>query len=206
MAYVWDKHISLLRNRKLTIVDSLFTSVISDKYISFKLHPQPDTFVWHPLLIAYVCSYVDQRQIKLKWIKNVDTVYMPMNWGKRHWVALVVDLNKGHIDILDPFEDFTSARKVVSFMSPLAEMLPKLIAYVCFPVASSWPSDGFTFTRVPRLSQNTRGGDCGPLYIKFIEFHLHGLPEALEKITPTQIDNLRMCYAINIYEKFVSKL
>lgn len=206
VAFVWATNTSLLQRRRITILDSLFTSVISNKYMSFKRKPRNDAFVWHPLLLSYISGSVDQRDIRLQWIKDVDTVYMPMNWGKRHWVALVLDLLKGHIHILDPFEDLTSARKVDSFMSPLAQILPQLIVSVCGHVASPWPANAFTFSRVAGLSQNTRGGDCGPICIKFIEFHIHGMQDALSKLTPTQVNNLRMRYAIDMYEKYVAKL
>lgn len=174
--------------------------------MTFKLDSQNDAFKWHPLLVSYVSGCVDQRRSILQWGKDVDTVYIPMNWGKRHWVALVVDLIKGHINILDPFEDFTSVRKVVSYMSPLAQMLPNLIVSVCGPDRFSWPEDSFTFARVPSITQNKRGGDCGPLCIKFMEFHMHRLHEALSKLTPTQVNNLRLRYAIDIYETYVGSL
>lgn len=174
--------------------------------MSYKQAPQNVEFVWHSLLVSYVAGVIDQRCINLQWIKDVDTIYLPMNWGKRHWVGLVVDLIKGHITILDPFKDFTSARKVVSFMSLVAELLPQLIKSVCGSVAARLQSTAFTFDRLPGLAQNTRGGDCGPLSVKFMEFHMHGLHEALTKITPSQVDNLRLRYATDIYDHFLSHL
>lgn len=174
--------------------------------MSFKEDRTNDAFVWHPLLVSYVSGVASTPIGKRAWIKDVDIVYLPMNWGSRHWVGLAMDLRKGHIDILDPFEDYTSARKVALFMSHIAQMLPKLIMSVYGNVAYPWPPSGFTFSRVSGLSQNKRGGDCGPLALKFIEFHMHGLEQHLQSMTASQVDNIRLRYAIDVYEAFVSKL
>lgn len=50
------------------------------------------------------------------------------------------------------------------------------------------------------------GGDCGPLSVKFIEFHMRGLQHRLSNLTDSQVDNIRVRYAIDIYEAFVKKL
>ncbi|EFH41533.1 predicted protein [Arabidopsis lyrata subsp. lyrata] len=206
ISFVWDTYNPFFITRRITILDSMFTSIISNKYMSFKQHNNNKAFVWHPLLISYVKGQVSPRRPELQWMRDVDTVYLPMNWGTRHWVGLAIDLKKGHIDILDPFEDLTSARKVVSFMSPFAQMLPELILSVCGSIPALWPDTAFTFTRVPGLAQNKRGGDCGPLSVKFMEFTMLGLQSSLLNITPTQIDNARLRYALDIYETYVNKL
>ncbi|KAG7564837.1 Papain-like cysteine peptidase superfamily, partial [Arabidopsis suecica] len=182
IAFVWDTYNPFFITRRITILDSMFTSIISNKYMSFKQDNNNKAFVWHPLLISYVKGQVSPRRPEIQWMRDVDTVYLPMNWGTRHWVGLAIDLKKGHIDILDPFEDLTSARKVVSFMSPFAQMLPQLIL------------------------SNKRGGDCGPLSVKFMEFTMFGLQSSLLNITPAQIDNARLRYALDIYETYVKKL
>lgn len=96
ITYVWETQSVFLQSRRLTIVDSMFTSILTNKFMSYKKAPQNVEFVWHPLLVSYVAGVIDQRCINLQWIKDVDPIYLPMNWGKRHWVGLVVDLIKGH--------------------------------------------------------------------------------------------------------------
>ena len=206
VGFVWQKHGPFLANRRVTVLDSLFTSIMSDKFITFSQKRDRSTFQWHPLLVAYVRGVVDGRRSKLEWLKDVDTVYLPMNWGKKHWVSLAVDILKGHIDIRDPFEDLTSSRKVVSYMTPIAQMLPALLRSVCGDVPSDWPPTAFTFLRIPGLAQNLRGGDCGPMAIKFIELHSHNLSTPLFNLTVQQVNNLRVQYAIALYATYVSPI
>ncbi|CAL9247713.1 unnamed protein product, partial [Arabidopsis halleri] len=198
------KHGSHLVSRRITLLDSMFTSVMSNKFMSFSQNLNTSAYAWNPLLIAYARGVVDGRPSQLAWLKDVDIVYMPMNWGKRHWVALAIDLRRGHIDILDPFEDCTPQRKVVSYMSPLAQMLPSLLQSLSTDVPATWPSTGFTFMRVPRLAQNDRGGDCGPMSLKFIELHSHQLTLPLQHLTQKQVDSIRMHYAMDLYGEYVS--
>lgn len=205
VTFLWKKHGSYLASRRITVLDSMFTSIMSSRFMSFSQNLNTTAYSWNPLLIAYARGLVDGRPSQLAWLTDVDIVYLPMNWGKRHWVALAVDLPRGHIDILDPFEDCTSARKVVSYMSPVAQMLPSLLRSVCVDVPSTWPSAGFTFNRLPNVTQNHRGGDCGPMCLKFIELHSHQLIEPLRAMTNQQVDNIRMHYAMDLYAEFVSR-
>ena len=204
--YIWQKHGDFLAKRRVTFVDSMFTSMLSNKFLSFTQHNDCATYKWNALLVAYVSGVVDGRSSQLQWLKDVDLVYVPMNWGKKHWVALAIDLPTGHIDILDPFQDLTSARKVVSYMNPIVQMLPPLLRSVCSEVPSSWPASGFSFLRIPGVAQNSRGGDCGPLAIKFMELHSHHLSVPLRQLTVQQVDNLRLHYAIDLYSTYVSSL
>lgn len=203
IAVAWDQHRHFLQSRRITFLDSMFTSILGNKYLSFRQHCSSHTYTWHPLLTAYVHGKVSGRSSTLQWLKDVDSVYLPMNWGKEHWVALSIDLNKGHINILDPLEDCTSMRKVVSYMSPFAEMLPHLIMSACGSNTYQWPNAGFTFSRVPGLAQNKRGGDCGPLCVKFMELHSHAMTDILQSLSDTNVDTLRMRYAIALFESIV---
>ena len=64
----------------------------------------------------------------------------------------------------------------------------------------------FTFSRVDGLAQNNRGGDCGPLCVKFIELHSHSLHDALNSLTDAAVDNLRAHYTIDLYEDSVEPI
>lgn len=131
-----------------------------------------------------------------------------MNWGSQHWVALCIDLSKGHIDILDPFEACTPLLKVVSYMSPLAQMLPQLVSSVCGTTAHSqlWPLGGFSFTRLTGVAQSTRPGNCGALCVKFMELHSHYMYEALHSLTNDRVETIRLQYAIDLFAAVGGKI
>ncbi|EFH42283.1 predicted protein [Arabidopsis lyrata subsp. lyrata] len=164
VSFLWQKHGAFLATRRITVLDSMFTSMMDNKFVNFSQHVNTLTYAWHPLLTAYVCGLVDGRTY------------------------------------------CTSARKVASYMAPIAQMLPCLLRSVCEDVPSTWPATGFTFTRMIGLAQNDRGGDCGPMSLKFIELHSHQLTSHLQELTKKTVNNIRMRYAIDLYEEYVSRV
>lgn len=152
IAFIWDKYCATLSKRRITILDSMFTSVLTNKFMCFTKKKQSTSQPWHPLLVSYVSGDISGRHLKSRFLHEVDVVYLPMNWGKKHWVALCIYLQRGHIEILDPFVDFTPDRKVLASMSRLAKSLPDLIRSVCGETPSTWPADRFTFEQIPGLS------------------------------------------------------
>ncbi|OAO89472.1 hypothetical protein AXX17_ATUG00040 [Arabidopsis thaliana] len=206
LAFIWGKHETFFRQQRITILDSLFTSIIASSYATFNRCANPLDFVWHRLLILSITGSLPGRQPPQRWLEDVDTVYIPMNWGRKHWVTLSLDLRVGHISILDPFPDCNSARKVLSYMSPVAKTLPDLVRSVFGKSPSQWPESGFTFARLEGLAQNKRGGDCGAICVKFLELHSHALQDQLIALTDAEVNNLRCNYALALYEEFVGKL
>ncbi|CAA0364214.1 unnamed protein product [Arabidopsis thaliana] len=126
VAFVWKKHQAFFHTNRITIVDSMFSSIMATSYPTFQKTSNPTKFLWHKLLLSYVKGAISGRNVPQLWLESVDTVYLPMNWGRKHWVALSVDLRRGHIAILDPISDCSSTRKVLSYMPPVAHLLPHL--------------------------------------------------------------------------------
>ncbi|EFH62136.1 predicted protein [Arabidopsis lyrata subsp. lyrata] len=155
VSFLWKKHGAYLASRRITLLDSMFTSIMSNKFMSFSQNLNTSAYAWNPLLIAYA-------------------------------------------------RDCTPQRKVVSYMSPIAQMLPSLLQSLSNDVPATWPSTGFTFMRVPHLAQNDRGGDCGPMSLKFIELHSHQLTSSLQHLTKKQVDSIRMHYAMDLYAEYLS--
>ena len=120
------------------IVDSMFSSIMATSYPTFQKTSNPTQFLWHKLLLSYVKGAISGRNVPQLWLESVDTVYLPMNWGRKHWVALSVDLRRGHIAILDPISDCSSTWKVLSYMPPVAHLLPHLLRAVFGSVSKHW--------------------------------------------------------------------
>lgn len=90
-------------------------------------------------------------------------------------------------------------------MTPLVEMLLGIISHLVSPETSGAQlPPSFTILRLVDVSQSKWTGDFGPLSIKFVELHGQGL--SLEGITEANMDNIRMKYAIDLYEKFIQSL
>lgn len=201
----WRHHGSYLLSKRIVVLDSLLTQLLSSQYYSFLQATSNSPYQWHPLLDSYIDGTFGARTENSVWFKDVDKVYAPMNWGNKHWVGLVISLRSRHIDILDPLIQSTSDQKVESYMEPLVKMLPHLIKTYCAPneIDISDETD-FTYSRLQGLAQNIRTGDCGPLAIKFIEMHSHGCSIAqMGNIPDAMVNHLRMQYAIAVYEECI---
>lgn len=201
----WRKRGSYLAAKGIILLDSLFTQLLCSQYSNFVNAAAPSAFLWDPLVASYIEGTGGDRTERTTWFKGVNTVYVPMNWGNRHWVGLVICLKSSHIDILDPYVDCSSDNEVATYMEPLVTMLPRLLKASCDPTDISVLLDSpFSYHRVEGLPQNTRTGDCGPFVMKLIEMHSHDFSvEDMGHIPDAKVDIFRMDYAIHVYEELL---
>lgn len=204
----WRKRGGYLASKKIVVLDSLITKLLSSDFHKFIKTESPTAYVWHPLLFSYIEGTVGDRNPVTMWFRDVQTVYTTMNWGYCHWVGLVICLATWHIDILDPCIKCTNARKVSSYMAPLVTMLPHLIMAACEEKYIKYvDATPFSYSRLQRVAQNTRIGDCGAYVMKLLEMHSHKVSvESMCCISDEMVGNFRMQNAVNVYEEFVGKL
>ncbi|KAG7592787.1 hypothetical protein ISN45_Aa01g016450 [Arabidopsis thaliana x Arabidopsis arenosa] len=203
LSLVWRKLGDSFNDSRIAVLDTWFISMLCNEYPRFKKWNKGVAFKWNSVCKNYVRGHVPSRTGKMMWFEDVDTVYLPMNWRKGHWVCLVVQLKEGRIEILDPLLSGNDLKKVKRFMAPVVEMLPCLIRdEITSPTEYPRP-ETFTYERAVAISQNDRTGDCGPLAVKFIELHGQGL--GLDGITDAMVDNFRLNYAMDVYEEFVGR-
>lgn len=204
----WRRWGSYLLSKRIVVLDSLLTQLLSTNYSTFCEAASPSAYRWHPLLDSYIDGSFGARTDKSMWFKDVETVYAPMNWGNCHWVGLVISLETRHIVILDPLVRSTNGQETRSYMDPLLKMLPYLIKAYCQP--EDVPNVGdtpFTFSRKKGQAQNVRTGDCGPFAMKFIEMHSLGCTyQQMANITSPMVDKFRMQYAIDVYEECIGNV
>ncbi|CAH8263757.1 unnamed protein product [Arabidopsis lyrata] len=205
---IWRKRGSYLAAKGIILLDSLFTQLLCSQYSNFVNAAAPSAFLWDPLVASYIEGTGGDRTERTTWFKDVNTVYVPMNWGNRHWVGLVICLKSSHIDILDPYVDCSSDNEVATYMELLVTMLPRLLNTSCDPTDIGVLLDSpFSYHRVEGLPQNTRTGDCGPFVMKLIEMHSHDFSvEDMGHIPDAKVDIFRMDYAIHVYEEFIGKV
>ncbi|KAG2304263.1 hypothetical protein Bca52824_032914 [Brassica carinata] len=109
-----------------------------------------------------------------------DRVYVPMLWGKDHWVGLVIELHNKRVEILDS-----------AYLPP-----------------SVWPPPeegcSFTWDRPGNIYFNERSGDCGPCAVKFLEMHAAGCTYYdMAQITDDMVDRFREKYTMDTYQEFI---
>ncbi|CAN6969243.1 unnamed protein product [Brassica oleracea var. botrytis] len=154
-----------------------------------------DTFKWDEQLTGFVL------QPGKKWMEDVVTVYTPMIWGDKHWVGLAINLDLGCVEVLDPlptlYKDTTAGR----FMAPVLKALPYLVKKVAnYQLTQFHGLAPFTWHRIKDFYINEKGGDCGPVTVKFLEMHAHGDPEHMSSITDRKVDDFRKQYVLDIYK------
>lgn len=200
MHMLGKRHSRLLADQKLAFVTPHLTSGIQQKTKSFSRSTKKDTFKWGKQLTDIV------TQPERKWLEDVYTVYTPMIWAKKHWVGLAINLDLGCVEILDPLPSLYADRTVARHMASVLKALPFLVKKVAnFELTQFRGLEPFTWTRIKDLYINERGGDCGPVSVKFLEMHAHGDPEHhMKSITDLQVDAIRKQYALDIYKTIVT--
>lgn len=145
---------------------------------------------------------------KAQFLKNVDTVYVPMNWGGTHWVGLVIDMVNRHVEVLDPFIAHNNEAETAAYMNPIVVCFPWILKSTSPPVqVGGFDTTPYTWLRTTGIYQNERSGDCGPVAAKFLEIRAAGLGvKEMAQITDKDVDRFREKYAMDCYEAFVLEL
>ncbi|XP_024013367.1 uncharacterized protein LOC112087728 [Eutrema salsugineum] len=138
-----------------------------------------------------------------RWMEDVDTIYVPMCWNNEHWVGLAIHLKLWCVEILDPLPSLNCDRKVTRYMEPVVEFLPHIIQHLCpHESTSAYGLSKFRWNRVGGDYENGRGGDCGPVTLKFIEIHANGGPDR-GMLTDGKVDAIRREYAMDLYKELI---
>ncbi|KAG2248955.1 hypothetical protein Bca52824_088583 [Brassica carinata] len=176
------RHRGVFEEKKLAFITPHLTSGIQAISKEFNKSRKRDTFKWDEQLTGFVL------QPGKKWMEDVVTVYTPMIWGDKHWVGLAINLDLGCVEVLDPlptlYKDTTAGR----FMAPVLKALPYLVKKVAnYQLTQFHGLAPFTWHRIKDFYINEKGGDCGPVTVKFLEMHAHGDPEHMSSITDIKL-------------------
>lgn len=193
------RHRELLQREKLAFTTPYLVSGIQEIWKRFKSLKRKDLFLWDKRLTDIVLKPGQ------KWMEDVTTIYTPMIWEDRHWVGLAINLDMGYVEILDPLPSLTRDKKVVTWMESVLTALPYLVKKVAKPQQTQFRGlNPFYWKRMKDVYTNDRGGDCGPVSIKFMELHAHGDPDpGMAGITDFVVDDLRKQYAMDVYKTIV---
>ncbi|KAG2248635.1 hypothetical protein Bca52824_088263 [Brassica carinata] len=188
----------LFEEQKLVFITPHLTSGIQAISKAFNKSRKRDTFEWDEQLTGLVL------QSGKKWMEDVLTFYTPMIWGDKHWVGLAINLDLGCVEVLDPLPTLYKDSAVGRFMAPVLKVLPYLVKKVAnYELTQFRGLAPFTCHRIKDLYINERGGDCGPVSVKFLEMHAQGDPDHMSSITDSDVDDFRKQYVLDIYKTIV---
>ncbi|XP_024014722.1 uncharacterized protein LOC18010042 [Eutrema salsugineum] len=207
MAMLWRRRGEIYLKDRVAFVDTLFISIIGNYYNDF-ISRDKNQYDWgktiQGIVLGKPAKWANQRQRQM-FIRFVDVVYVPMNWGSEHVVGLVIDFKTGNIKILDSFISHNDEAAVEQYMAPVCQSMPFILKrYLDSKLTEGLRTTPYTWSRLEGIYQNKRSGDCGPCAAKFLEMHAVGLGvEDMALITDDDVDRLREKYAIDSYEEFV---
>ncbi|XP_024006517.1 uncharacterized protein LOC18010499 [Eutrema salsugineum] len=207
MAMLWRRRGEIYLKDRVAFVDTLFISIIGNYYNDF-ISRDKNQYDWgktiQGIVLGKPAKWANQRQRQM-FIRFVDVVYVPMNWGSEHWVGLVIDFKTGNIKILDSFISHNDEAAVEQYMAPVCQSMPFILKrYLDSKLTEGLRTTPYTWSRLEGIYQNKRSGDCGPCAAKFLEMHAAGLGvEDMALITDDDVDRLREKYAMDSYEEFV---
>ncbi|XP_024004956.1 uncharacterized protein LOC18030404 [Eutrema salsugineum] len=207
MAMLWRRRGEIYLKDRVAFVDTLFISIIGNYYNDF-ISRDRNQYDWgktiQGIVLGKPAKWANQRQRQM-FIRFVDVVYVPMNWGSEHWVGLVIDFKTGNIKILDSFISHNDEAAVEQYMAPVCQSMPFILKrYLDSKLTEDLRTTPYTWSRLEGIYQNKISGDCGSCAAKFLEMHAAGLGvEDMALITDNDVDRLWKKYAIDSYEEFV---
>ncbi|XP_024015946.1 uncharacterized protein LOC18025741 [Eutrema salsugineum] len=207
MTMLWRRRGEIYLKDRVAFVDTLFISIIGNYYNDF-ISGDKNQYDWgktiQGIVLGKPAKWANQRQRQM-FLRFVDVVYVPMNWGSEHWVGLVIDFKMGNIKILNSFISHNDETAVEQYMVPMCQSMPFILKrYLDSKLTEGLRTTSYTWSHLEGIYQNKRSGDCGPCAAKFLEMHAAGLGvEDMGLITDDDVDRLREKYAMDSYEEFV---
>ncbi|XP_024010338.1 uncharacterized protein LOC112085362 [Eutrema salsugineum] len=90
MAMLWRRRGEIYLKDRVAFVDTLFISIIGNYYNDF-ISRDKNQYDWgktiQGIVLGKPAKWANQRQWQM-FLRFVDVVYVPMNWGSEHWVGL----------------------------------------------------------------------------------------------------------------------
>ncbi|AAG26070.1 hypothetical protein [Arabidopsis thaliana] len=199
---MWHKNGEQMIANRCIVLDMMLTHLLTKRVGDFKKCINKNGFKWGKLLSDIANGVHINREPNMKWMKDVDVVYAPMNWKSEHWVALGINLNERLITVYDALISHTRESAVKARMTPICEMMSYLVRAMCQDVLiSPYSVEPFEYVRCPTVAQNPTTGDCGPYTMKFLELLAFGHPFSdLTTIREADMVFYRQKYSVDIYE------
>ncbi|CAE6074983.1 unnamed protein product [Arabidopsis arenosa] len=174
---MWHKNGQQMIENRCVVLDFFLLYELTKRAVSFNNCINKQGFKWGQRLYDIANGIHIHRESSLRWIKDVDVVYAPMNWKGDHWVGLAIHLRARHIIVYDAFIDHTRESVAWSKMKHVCEMMPYLVRAMCADVLpQTYSVEPFGYERDLNVAQNPSTGDCGPYAMKFLELLAFGNP------------------------------
>ncbi|PON38938.1 Ulp1 protease family, C-terminal catalytic domain containing protein [Parasponia andersonii] len=114
---------------RCTTTDWLFPAILNARYPRFK--KDPEKFSWDKeAFIQKTLKGIEPRH-SLPWV-DVDTIYIPPNIVRKHWVALVLHPKRWTLYVYDSYRAAKHDKEVMLACRPIAEMVPCILKSVGF--------------------------------------------------------------------------
>ncbi|XP_020887195.1 uncharacterized protein LOC110230013 [Arabidopsis lyrata subsp. lyrata] len=172
---------------RVDLLDTKFISHLCRLFPKFSKAPVHEDFQFPKALIDAVAGVGELDRAQL--FTEVDYLYLPFNFDKKHWVALVVELNCAKITVLDCNVHLRTDASLKMDLQPLARMLPFLFRQAaCNPTMSQMSTSPFSIERSLCIPQVTAHVDSGLMTLFLIHGHAAGGMDDCVEFPPDSID------------------
>ncbi|KAG7536772.1 Ulp1 protease family C-terminal catalytic domain [Arabidopsis suecica] len=172
---------------RVDVLDTKFISQLCRLYPKFTKAPASQDFQFPTALVDAVCGVGELDRAEL--FTEVDYLYLPFNFDKKHWVALCVDLNCAKIIVLDSNVHLRTDASIKVDIEPLSKMLPILFRQAASnPIMSQLLPTPFSVERSLCIPQVTSHVDAGLMTIFLIHAHAAGGMDACAEFLPECIE------------------
>uniref|UniRef100_A0A0D3A5U7 Ubiquitin-like protease family profile domain-containing protein n=1 Tax=Brassica oleracea var. oleracea TaxID=109376 RepID=A0A0D3A5U7_BRAOL len=134
--------------------------------------------------------------------RDIDDIYVPVNYTDTHWIAMWISIPKRHIVIFDSIFSSISPEELDVVMENFLYIVPYLLVECAFSDEQHAQNSlkPFTYER-PTNIPLARAGDCGVYAIKYIECHALGIAFSKKDFAKPNGKAMRDKMAVNIFQE-----
>ena len=166
--------------QRVDLLDTKFISQLCRLYPKFYKATAPQDFQFPAALVDAISGVGDYDRAEL--FTDVDYLYLPFNFDKKHWVALCVDLNCVMITVLDCNVRLRTDASLKTALDLVSKMLPILFRQAALnPTMAQLAPTPYSVERSLCIQQMTDHVDVGLMSIFLIHAHVvGGMDDCLE--------------------------
>ncbi|KAG2246865.1 hypothetical protein Bca52824_086493 [Brassica carinata] len=162
-------------------LDCRLQVLLSRKFPKFRRAKSGTPYIFTKALVDMVMKSLNSNT-------TASRFYMPLTFGRKHWIGICVDFTAGKIYVLDCNPELMNANGLTKELAPVSEMFPSLLKH-CVVVET-----------VKGVVHNTNPAEAAMTACLLIHTHALYGPQTCSSITPLLIPDEAQRAAVMIYE------
>lgn len=186
-----NSQICAISHTSAVFLDSRLQVLLSRNFPKFRRAKLGTPYIFTKALVDMVMKSLNSNTAASRF-------YMPLTFGRKHWIGICVDFTAGKIYVLDCNPELTNANGLTKELAPVSEMFPSLLKHCgCL---SEYLETPVVVETVKGVVHNTNPAEAAMTACLLIQTHALYGPQTCSSITPLLIPDEAQRAAVMIYE------